>query len=155
MLFGLPVLALIVLSLLAVFIVTFIAALVLAHFADRLELVASPGEHRQHQFNTPMVGGLAMYAGILVGFVILDNSYANLMPALLLLCAVGALDDRYTLPSWSRFVAQGIAAYLMIHLTGVQLLTLGYLTPSSEWLLGRWSTPMTIFATIGVINAVN
>jgi len=69
---------------------------------------------------------------------------------------VGVLDDRFSLPSWSRFLAQGLVTYLMITLTGVQLESLGFLLSNdSEVLLGSWSVPMTIFATIGVINAVN
>ncbi len=143
------------LGLLAVFLATLISCLILSHYASSLKLIAEPGEHRLHSKPTPMVGGLAVYVGVLVGFFIVDSTFAKLLPALFLLCTIGALDDRYALPSWARFVAQGIASYMMIELTGVKLDTLGYLTPDSEWLLGRWSVPMTIFATIGVINAVN
>lgn len=143
------------LRLLAVSLVTLFSAGLLAKFAESLKLVALPGEHRQHRKATPMVGGLAIYVGLLFGMIMLDNSYAKLLPALLLLCSVGALDDRYKLPSWSRFMMQGMASYMMILMTGAQLNSLGYLSPDSEWLLGRWSVPMTIFATIGVINAIN
>ncbi len=145
----------IVLGLVAVAVGTTVVALILSRQADQMKLLAIPGDHRRHQSATPMVGGLAIYVGILLGFFLVDRSYANLLPSLLLLTAVGAMDDRYSLPSWTRFLVQGIATYLMIKLTGVQLTSLGYLTPNSETLLGSWSVPMTIFATIGVINAVN
>ncbi len=143
------------LGLLAVFAVTLVAGLLLSRFAGSLELLAEPGEHRQHKHATPVVGGVAIYLGLLFGLVLLDSSFAMLLPALLLMCAVGALDDRYKLPSWSRFLAQGVAGYMMVKLTGVQLNTLGYLSPNSELLLGKWSLAMTIFATVGVINAIN
>lgn len=142
-------------ALLAVVAVTAVAVLVFAHFAEPMKLLAHPGGHRLHSAPTPMVGGLAIYLGILTGFVLVENSFAGLMPSLLMLCLVGVFDDRYSLPAWSRFLAQGIAAYVMVKLTGVQLNTLGYLTPNGEVLLGRWSLPMTLFAVIGVINAVN
>ena len=142
-------------SLIGVTMITALACLGLSKFSAKLGLQAIPGEHRLHECPTPMVGGVAIYAGILLGFFLLDNSFVGLLPSLLLLCVVGALDDKYKLPSWARFVFQGIAAYLMIRLTGVQLETLGYLHPEHETLLGRWSIPMTIFAAIGVINAVN
>ena len=143
------------LGLLLVAAFTAIMVLLLARSAEQLKLMAKPGAHRQHTQETPMVGGLAIYSGLLLGMFLLDNTYVNLLPALFLLCAVGALDDRYSLPSWTRFLAQGAAIYLMIRMTGVQLDTLGYLAPGSEVLLGRWSVAMTIFAAIGVINAVN
>lgn len=141
--------------LMLVFLVTVVAVSILARQADDLKLLAHPGEHRQHQSATPMVGGIGMYLGILFGFVFIDNTFYWLMPSLFLLCVVGALDDRYKLPSWLRFIAQGIAAYLMIRLTGVELLTLGYLFSHQELLLGSWATPITIFACIGMINAIN
>ncbi len=142
-------------KLLLVFLLTLGSALVLEKYAKKLNLLAHPGEHRQHLRPTPMVGGLAILIGLVLGNAIFNNDFVRLLPALVLLSAVGAVDDRYTLPSWVRFLAQAVAAYLMIALTGVKLVTLGSLTQGSEMWLGAWSVPMTIFATIGVINAVN
>lgn len=132
-----------------------VITLVLARYAEQLKLLAHPGEHRLHQHSTPLVGGLGIYSAILVGLIFLDSSFKNFLPVLMFMCAVGALDDRFKLPSWSRFLAQGLAAYLMIKMTGVELKSLGFLSPDRELMLGRWSMPMTIFATIGVINAIN
>ncbi len=142
-------------ALLGVLLVTVGAALYLAKNAAQMKLLAFPGAHRQHQNATPMVGGLAMYFGLMVGFFIVDDGSAQVLPSLFLLTVVGALDDRYSLPSWSRFLAQALAVYLMVELTGVRLLSLGYLTPKGDVLLGDWSVAMTIFASIGVINAIN
>lgn len=132
------------------------ACYLLARWAPDLELMAMPGEHRQHKRPTPVVGGLALYFAILVGFISLDQSFGLLLPSLFLMCAVGALDDRYSLPTWARFLSQAVAAYIMIELTGVRLATLGFLvSPTSELVLGAWSIPFSIFATVGVINAIN
>ena len=136
---------------------TSLAVYLLSKYSAKLGLLAEPGEHRIHQTATPMVGGIALYFGLLLGMLLIDNSFAPLLPSLLLMCSVGALDDRYNLPSWVRFVAQGLAAYLMILLADVALLDLGYLFSSDQRaLLGPiGSTLLTIFACIGVINAVN
>ena len=138
----------------------FLTVVIAIHFfiklAPEMKLLAEPGGHRHHDTATPMVGGIGIYLGLLVGMVLIDGSFVTLMPSLFLLCAVGVLDDRYSLPSWSRFLVQGVAAYLMIEFTGAHLSSLGNLvSPEHEVLLGRWSTPVTIFAAIGVINAVN
>ena len=143
-------------GLIAVFLVTTIAVYGFISLAPAMKLLALPGEHRLHQEPTPMVGGIAIYIGILSGFILVDASFYRLLPCLFLMCLVGVLDDRFSLPSWSRFLVQGAVAYLMIKLTGVQLEGLGLLVSAdTELLLGSWATPMTIFATIGVINAVN
>lgn len=136
-------------------IITFVGCLVLASQAERLGLLAIPGEHRQHRAATPTVGGIAIFLGLLIGCFLIDNSYKNLLPCLMFLCGVGAVDDCFGLPSWLRFLAQAVAAYLMIVLTGVELTSLGHLVSDSELLLDKWSTPLTLFAVIGVINAVN
>ena len=141
----------------AVFFTTAILIYGLIKLAPRLGLIALPSGHRQHLDATPMVGGIALYTGILLGIVILDKPYVSLTPSLLLMCIVGVLDDRYKLPSWCRLVAQAIAAYLMIQLTGIQLFDLGYLFTSNKLvLLGDVGiVVMTVFASVGVINAIN
>lgn len=142
-------------KLFGVFLVSAVSCWCLAKAAPRLKLIAVPGEHRTHQGSTPMVGGLAIYIALMVG-LLFDNSFKGLIPCLFLLCTVGTLDDRYALPAVVRFIAQGIAAYLMVKLTGVRLIDLGYLFSfDNKVLLGDWSTAMTVFASIGVINAIN
>lgn len=145
-----------IVGLITVFLATSLTNYVFIRLAPAMKLLAMPGAHRRHHSPTPLVGGIAIYVGILVGFVVIDSSFHGFLPCLFLMCLVGVLDDRFTLPSWSRFLAQGLAAFLMTKLTGVQLESLGFLfSDQSEILLGSWSTPITIFATIGVINAVN
>lgn len=141
--------------LISVFICTLIVGLFLAKFAQTLQLLAKPEGHRQHAKPTPMVGGLAIFFGLLLGNFMLGNAFANVLPALFILCLIGALDDRFNLPSWARFLVQAGVIYLMIAMTEVKLESLGALLPNTEVHLGGWSTPMTIFAAMGVINAVN
>jgi len=140
-----------------IFVFTIVVVYLLSKFASKLELIDLPGEHRQHRIATPMIGGIAIYLSLLLGLLVVDSSYWSLLPSLFLMCAVGALDDRSTLPSWLRFFAQALAAYLMIAFTDVLLFDLGYqFSASTRILLGEpWSTVMTIFSCIGVVNAIN
>jgi len=137
------------------FLVSCLASYLLARYALKLKLVAIPGGHRQHSVDTPVVGGLAICFGLVFGWLGLSSPTTGLIFCLTLICLLGVIDDIYALPSWSRFIAQGAITYLMIKLTGVQLLSLGTLFANQELLLGAWSMPVTIFATIGVINAIN
>lgn len=138
-----------------VFVVSLIAAYLLICAAKPLALIAYPGEHRQHNQATPLVGGIAIFIGLLIGIISVADDAINLLPSLVILCLVGAIDDRFKLPSWSRFIVQALAVLLMIELTGVQLTNLGSLIADHDILLNNWSMPLTVFATIGVINAVN
>jgi UDP-GlcNAc:undecaprenyl-phosphate GlcNAc-1-phosphate transferase len=140
-----------------VLVLTSLAVYLLARLAPSLGLLAEPGEHRVHQTATPMVGGLAIFLGLSLGVVLIDRSFAPLLPSLFLMCVIGAIDDRHHLPSWVRFLAQAVAAYLMIALSNVALLDLGSLFSSNQVVLldPMWSTAITMFACIGVINAVN
>ena len=141
--------------LIGIFLISLTSCWGLAKLAPRIKLMAVPGEHRAHQQPTPMVGGIAICIALTLG-LLMDSSVKALFPSLLLLCVVGVLDDRYALPSFVRLIAQGLAAYLMVKLTGVSLQDLGYLfSYEGKVLLDQWSLPMTIFAVIGVINAVN
>lgn len=136
-------------------VVTLLAAWLLGSVAERAGLLAHPGAHRQHQRPTPMVGGLAMFCGLAYFILLFDPQLKALLPSLLLLVLVGAMDDRFHLASGLRLLVQGIAAVLMIHFTGAELVSLGFLLSDQEVLLGRWSSALTVFATIGVINAIN
>ena len=138
-----------------VFLVSAIVSMLLANYAQRFNLIARPGQHRRNSKETPTVGGLAMGLAISLGILFVAPEHKLLLFPLIFVCIVGALDDRYKLPFWWRFIAQGLAATGMIYLTGAELESLGLLFSESNVMLGAWSKPMTVFATIGVINAIN
>ncbi|NND81212.1 MAG: undecaprenyl/decaprenyl-phosphate alpha-N-acetylglucosaminyl 1-phosphate transferase [Gammaproteobacteria bacterium] len=128
----------------------------LQRYASELGLLAEPGEHRKHAQATPLVGGLAMMGGYLVASALSSQpAVVHLLPALLLLCVVGVIDDRYNISSTIRFLSQALAVILMIYFTGTLLTSLGLVF--GEWgvELRGYSIPLTVFAAIGIINAVN
>jgi UDP-GlcNAc:undecaprenyl-phosphate GlcNAc-1-phosphate transferase len=132
--------------------------------ARRVRLVDVPNERKQHSVPTPLVGGLAIFLGVGVAAV-LALATAGLPPsrpvlgffaAGFLLVGVGVVDDRHELSPLARFAVQIVAALIMVHVGGVVLTDLGRMTPSGEVLeLGVLAVPFTVFATLGVINALN
>jgi UDP-GlcNAc:undecaprenyl-phosphate GlcNAc-1-phosphate transferase len=65
------------------------------------------------------------------------------------------IDDRYEVGSLPKFAFQ-IAAAAGLAVTGDALLThLGHLMSPQLFTLGRWSLALTIFALVGVMNAIN
>ena len=72
-----------------------------------------------------------------------------------LLVIVGLIDDKYDLDWRLRILAQVLAALIMIHLGGVRVHYLGHLFGYDNVFLGSLSVPFTVFATVGIINAIN
>lgn len=132
---------------------------VMAPLADRLGLVDHPNYRKPHGGRMPLVGGLAMYLAFLLAASVLLPK-APVVRALVmgagLLVFIGTVDDWRPLSHYVRFGAQIVAALVLYRVGGVVLHDLGRIGPSGELLsLGSWAIPITVFATVGVINAIN
>jgi len=126
--------------------------------AVRLGLVDKPGGHKTHQGLIPVIGGLAMFAGIIASLAFFNLPLQQLGPILfagLLVLAVGTIDDKFFLSSLVRFVTQIGAALIIVTGDKALLIDLGHLVSTDTLYLGSWAIPLTVFATVGVINAVN
>ncbi len=149
-------------SAIAAFILAVLFILFFLRFGFAAGLVASVGEHRQHERPTPLIGGLAMVCSILIilfGFALtiggVDTSLIyHYLAGVSLLLVIGVLDDRYHLPFVLRFIVQIVAVLIMVK-QGNILYSLGELFSGNTLLLGSFAVPMTVFATVGVINALN
>lgn len=126
--------------------------------AGRFGLIDHPGDHKIHRDPVPLLGGVTIYIGLLcaIGYSSTHHAAFAMLTAGAIVLVVGCLDDIRHLPPWTRFVAQGLAMLALIYLGGIQLTDLGTLLFSGSLLaLGAWSIPVTVFAGVGVINAVN
>jgi UDP-GlcNAc:undecaprenyl-phosphate/decaprenyl-phosphate GlcNAc-1-phosphate transferase len=126
--------------------------------ALRIRLVDQPGKRKKHDGDVALIGGIAMFCGLVFSVLMLDASLAgfrSFFAAATLLVIVGILDDFHELPTWSRFAAQLVAALIMAVSGGVFVNDLGAITGNAPVELSIWAVPFTIFATIGVINAWN
>lgn len=138
--------------------ITTAAIPLLARAARGWGLLAQPGPRMTHEGAVPTVGGLAMGAAFLAAYAFtgLAASLSLLLAAAVAITlAGGVLDDRHALRSLPKFGFQIAAAALLV-LGGDALLThLGYLMSPDLFTLGRWAVPLTIFALVGVMNAMN
>ncbi|MAZ77837.1 MAG: undecaprenyl-phosphate alpha-N-acetylglucosaminyl 1-phosphate transferase, partial [Legionellaceae bacterium] len=150
-------------SLLVPFIVSFIVvvlvALLLRPLAIRLELVDVPGGRKTHKGHVPLVGGIAMLFGFVAGLLALNfplHNYRALLAGITVLAFAGLLDDFHELSARAKFVAQLIAALLMVVWGHNKLFTLGHLFFGKAILLQyHLSVPVTVFAILSIINAIN
>ncbi len=138
--------------------ITFFAIKFLYPFSIKIQLVDCPDERKQHSGNIPLIGGIAIFIGFSVTmlFNIADlNQIRGLLIATLVVVIVGVLDDFFNISFKKRFIFQIGAALVMTSLSGVILGNLGDLAGNGDIILGNWAIPFTVFAAIGMMNAIN
>jgi len=127
--------------------------------AARWGLLDHPQGRKDHAHSTPVTGGLGIALALLVLALLvpLPMTQAKLgyVAGSALLIVVGLLDDLYDLRWWWRVLAQVLAALAMVYIGGVRIEQLGPAFGLHDMALGMLSVPFTVFATVGLINAVN
>ena len=157
---GLPSLPVAVVALVAVAAAAWAIIWLLQPLATRLNLLDHPrGDRKRHTNATPVTGGLGMVAALaafllLIPLPMTPAKWAFLLGALILV-VTGLLDDIFDLRWWWRILAQVAAALVMVYLGEVRVEQLGRAFGMDDLSLGALSVPFTVFATVGLINAVN
>lgn len=145
-------------TLLSAFLLTAVALVALRPFAAKVGLLDIPGGRKTHAKPTPMIGGLGIYLGTLAICMlspVIMNDYKILLALSGFVLFVGVLDDLYDIRVSLRMAMHATAAWVMAFSAKVQLTSLGDIAFSGPVELGLLAIPVTIFATVGVINAVN
>jgi UDP-GlcNAc:undecaprenyl-phosphate GlcNAc-1-phosphate transferase len=139
------------------FAVTVVLTLTLRPLALRLRITDKPGGRKQHIGEIPLVGGIAMFIGILVAAMAAvqpTGRWTLLVPAALLVI-VGVIDDRYNVGVSARLAAQICAALIMMIGGGLYLRDVGDPFGTGRLGLGIFAIPASVFVTLTVINAFN
>jgi UDP-GlcNAc:undecaprenyl-phosphate GlcNAc-1-phosphate transferase len=118
--------------------------------ARRIGLMAQPSARKEHSVATPLMGGVALYLGVMVALAVLgDRFYVNQAAGILLgatlVSFLGLWDDRRGLSPWFKLCGQIVAALILI-LTGVQITVLPW-----QWL----NVAATVLWVVGITNAMN
>jgi UDP-GlcNAc:undecaprenyl-phosphate/decaprenyl-phosphate GlcNAc-1-phosphate transferase len=116
-----------------------------------------PQGRKSHDQPTPLVGGIAIMAALLVTAVLLrfDISVLTLLVCSLLVFLAGVVDDFREISQYPRFAAQILACGLVLWLLNVPLRSVGDLFGVGPIGLWVFALPMTVFAVVGVTNATN
>ena len=123
------------------------------------DLVDNPDVRKLQRSPVPVIGGIAVFFGIVIGLCssqIMFNSpnVFMLISAMLIMLYVGTIDDILDLTPTIRFVIEILIVMWLMYINrssincfwglwGVDII--------SNWI----SVPLTIFATVGIINAIN
>ena len=130
------------------------------------KLVDNPDARKLQKRPIPLVGGLAVFFGVLFGLMVASMCHHILIPEILhtrlfpILCAmgimlyVGALDDILGLSPKSRFIIEIAVVLIIIFDTGMCVDTfhgMWGVNAFSWW----FAVPLTVIAGVGIINAIN
>lgn len=146
------------------YLVAFIIALVVARItvplarklAFKLGAVDEPDARKVHDKIMPRLGGLAIFAGFMAAAcwgVQAQGPYLGIIIGGIIVFAVGALDDVFSLSPWAKLAGQILAAAVAVY-CGV---TVHFMTNPFDGLiyLGKLGVPLTLLWIVGVTNAVN
>lgn len=126
--------------------------------ALKVGLVDVPNHRKIHTGEVPLVGGIAVYIGVLTASSLLFPQGQILNLYLIssgLIVFLGALDDYKELSVSTRLFAQVLIASLMVYGAGLYISDLGGIFYTSALELGWFGYPLTILAMIAAINAFN
>jgi UDP-GlcNAc:undecaprenyl-phosphate GlcNAc-1-phosphate transferase len=142
------------------FAITLLMAWVLIPVARHIGLVDRPNTRKHHSGHVPLVGGMAMFCGFSFAVLALGRvpsvPQRAMLAGILVLVIAGVLDDLRELAASSRIVAQVLAGFLMVLWGGVVVQSLGeILFPKNHLGLSVFAMPLTVFAVVGGINALN
>lgn len=118
--------------------------------AARWGAVAQPGIRRVHRSPVPLLGGIALYVGVTLAFVLFGQrdwltEGIGILGGATLMFVVGLWDDRFGLPPRFKLGANIVAGLFLIGF-GVQVQLFGF------WPLD-WA--ITLLWVVGITNAVN
>ena len=148
-----------ILPLVAGLLVTVVAMVALRPVAVAMDLLDRPGGHKTHHGDVPIVGGLAMLLGIIVGVAFLqaDQVPGSLfLAACTLLVILGLLDDRFQLSVVVRLVTHAAIVGAVAIGSSTMVTTIGDpFAIGTIFFSGVGAYVVTLTFVAGAVNAFN
>lgn len=141
------------------FIVTFLAIPVVILIADKKKLYDIPDERKIHTHAIASLGGVGIFVGLMFACLLMVNISANhefqyFLAALFLMFFIGLKDDLIMISATKKFIAQIVAAAIVIHLGGIRIESF-YGILGVEGLEPMIGVPLTYITIILIMNAFN
>ena len=139
----------------------FVAALLIMMLrrpAERWQLVDVPGGRKRHATPVAVTGGVAITTAMLLALAASFSAFGEYAPFFIgavILALTGLLDDLGEVTAGTKMLVQIFAALLMTSGGGNFLVNLGNLFATDPVNTRLWGIPLTVFATVAVINAIN
>ena len=137
---------------------TILAIYVLRHLALRINLVDIPNDRKSHEGHVPLIGGIAMYIGVVVSLLITSNELSQFYYFILatgIMLILGVLDDLHNVTVSPRLLIQALVAIFIVTVADINIESFGNLFGSGEIFLNNWSYFVSVIAIIVAMNAIN
>jgi len=141
------------------FLITCVMIPVIIRVAQLKHLFDEPDDRKQHKAKTPTLGGMAIFAGLILSFTIFKDVQSltdvkYLVPALTIIFFAGIKDDILILTPMKKLLAQFMSAFLIVVLGNIKINSFYGLFGIQE--IPYWfSIVFTIIAIITIINCYN
>jgi UDP-GlcNAc:undecaprenyl-phosphate/decaprenyl-phosphate GlcNAc-1-phosphate transferase len=128
--------------------------------ARRFGLIDHPNHRKRHVSPTPLTGGLAIFAGFVVGIFVFDipmTPHWSLVVGMITLLLTGLADDLMDVSARARLLIQIGVGCLMVYGGGLSVNMLGEIFGSAYGPvgLGIFAEPFTVACVVFMINAIN
>ncbi|MEG1611524.1 MAG: MraY family glycosyltransferase [Alistipes sp.] len=143
--------------------IAFIAVCIIHSYIVKIavskNIVDQPNARKLQKEPVPILGGVAIFFGLCLSLAVMSFTcnFAALFvifSAIMIMLYVGTIDDVLDLSPWTRFTVQVLTVLLLIFAGKLGLDNLHGLFGVTE-LRFLIMAPLTIFACVGIINAIN
>lgn len=123
-------------------------------------LVDNPDARKLQRNPVPVMGGIAVFFGIIIGLCCSQTIFVRsdvflLISTMLIMLYVGTIDDILNLSPYTRFFIEILIVLWLMYVNEASINSLWGLW-GVDALLPSWlAWPLTVFAAVGIINAIN
>ena len=145
-----------ILPLIASLVISMVIIPVMVRLAPRLGMIDRPDPRKVHAVPIPRVGGVGIVLGALLPVILLlplDPSLKAYIFGALVLFGFGVMDDCRELGHYVKFIGQFIAVIAVVYYGDVFVTHLPFM--GGEPVSAAVGRPFTVFAMVGMINAMN
>ncbi len=124
-------------------------------WADKIGAIDLPDERKVHSQAVPRVGGIAMVLGSVIAIVLLaelSQQVIAILAGFVVIWGFGLWDDRCELNYKIKFLGQLLAVVVVVTWGDVVVRTFPFI---DGYLPDYIAIPFTIFALVGITNAIN
>jgi len=115
-----------------------------------------PNKRKVHTKVMPRLGGLGIYSGFLIGYMIFGEQTTEMNSILIgsfILLITGIIDDIKPLNAKQKLIGQCLASLVVVFYGGILLQNITFLGFNFDF--GLFSYPITILFMLGCINCMN
>ncbi|SRR5579885_1732988 len=139
------------------FLLSVVVIIAMVKVAPRMGLIDIPTERKTHEGRIPLVGS-GIFLAFCVASLLLEQQprgFAALLMGMALIVLLGVIDDVVDLRASIKLAAQCAIVALVAVPNDILIRNAGGLLAERPLMLLQWAAPVTIFAVVGMVNALN